>query len=900
MVRTQPSTRSAPAVYLSNWKDIIAIWKARRLAQKDTVDRGPGISELHFLGARASGWPISQIKGYTGAFRDETGNQRYTEIDNFETDAFVSGDTGTAGSLVTRYLSYCGAEVQPRCDITRTYAAVPQQPFLVIRYTLTNTTASDLEFSLLDQVVCNNTVSEEPFMSVHGFYDGARKALIADMTAVGQCVLILGAFGSMDGHQVGDPTNTDPISSNVSGAVAFAANGALPGDSDLMAPHLSLGFVRHLSIAAGATAEVNMYLVVQADLSSALAAADLAHGASAESWFSATATATTGWLAAGGRDRRPNFPDSGMAQAYDSALVTIKNMQHPVLGTVVASSNPFAYGYKTWVRDGAVTAIALDAAGHHDEAGRFLRWMASVQGADGSWKTTYDFWTGAHLGWVEPEYDSIGAFCYAVYCHYRATRDALFESDLWPTVKRAADCILHSLSASNGLGAADFSIWEETERGLQHNSYTQAWYVAGLWAVQQLAEIRGDTADADWYAGGPASILTALQRPSNWVPPGLWNPAGYYNRGVNADNSPAPLADSSSNALMALGIVDHRCRRASSHVQTMLSLLTKDGYGLARYQDDNYYYSSRFGPASDEVGGPEPAWPQMSMWVAAFESLGNPEAALHRMQWFVSTTGVGYMPPGEAVSHVTSLSVLSSMSEPLTAASYVLAALTLDGLFDIRIRPPVSNAGTYKKVSVAASAKGDDELWRNVPYFVGSGARLATGQTSIRRAYLANDEATVYVRIDDVAGSSPVFNVEPAFAVRIYSSDFAGQGGEATRRGLDRAPLNRAVSYAVERRSTEDRLRRWAVAGGNWESTPEVGNGVEAQWDPATGRIEIGVPISALSNTPPTAGVSWASLGIALTLHDPTSDTWTETDRLWIHYRFTTPDQAWIYGDIEQ
>ena len=57
------------------------------------------------------------------------------------------------------------------------------------------------------------------------------------------------------------------------------------------------------------------------------------------------------------------------------------------------------------------------------------------------------------------------------------------------------------------------------------------------------------------------------------------------------------------------------------------------------------------------------------------------------------------------------------------------------------------------------------------------------------------------------------------------------------------------------------------------------------------------VPISAPSSTPPACQ---ASLGIALTRHDPTSDTWTDTDRLLIHYRFTTPDQGWIYGHIEQ
>jgi len=778
---------------------------------------------------------------------------------------------------------------------------VPQQPFLVIRYTLMNPTATDLTFSILDQIRCNNTAAHDPTARVHGSFDAAHNALVGDMTAIGQYVIILGAFAAMDGHQVGDDTDVDPTSATASGSVTFATDGTVAGNDDLLVSQLSLAFLRRVTVPAGGTADVAMYLVVQPDVPSAVAAAEIARARTAQDWFSTTANSTAEWLSNGGHGRRSTLPDTGLVDAYDRALIMIKNMQNPALGTLVATSNPFRYGYKTWVRDAAVTAIALDAAGHYDEADRYLRWMASVQGSDGTWKTTYDFWTGAYLSFVEPEYDSVGTFCYGVYRHYRATGDATFLSQLWPSVKRAADWILSTISGANGLGAADFRIWEEPERGLQHNSYTQAWYVVGLWATQQLAEARGDTADADWYAGGPGSIISALQRPSTWNPPGLWNPVGYYNRGVNVGNTPATLEDTSSNVLVALGVIDHRSERARSHIATMTGLLTKNKYGLARYQNDVYYYTSQFNPAGDEVGGPEPAWPQMSMWVAVYESLGNPSAALRRVQWFVSTTGAGYMPQGEAVSNVTSLPVLSSMSEPLTAASYVLATLTLQGIFDLRIRPSICNAGTYKQVTVAAGATGDDVVWQNVPYFVGtSRTSTPTPQTTIRRVYLANDDTTLYLRVDNVAGSLPAFEVEPAFAIRLYSSDLAGLTGEIVRWGLDRAPLNRAFSYAVERRSTEDELRRWAVVTANWAAQPAIDSGPEPQWDPTTGRIEMAVPLSALSSASPTTGTSWATLGIALAQHTAATDTWTDTDRLLIHYRLSSPDQPWIYGDIEQ
>ena len=199
--------------------------------------------------------------------------------------------------------------------------------------------------------------------------------------------------------------------------------------------------------------------------------------------------------------------------------------------------------------------------------------------------------------------------------------DVAFLNDLWPNVQRAADWILQSLSPVNGLGAADFSIWEEPNPGLQHHSFTQAWYVAGLYAAQCLAQLRGDTALADWYAGGPQSIMTALQRPSNRYPPGMWNPQGYYNRGVNQNNIPQEMVDSSTDVLIALGLIDHESGRARSHIDTVTRDLPHDTYGVARYQGDIYYYL--FDPAGNEALGTDQSWPQMSVWVAVYEILSG-------------------------------------------------------------------------------------------------------------------------------------------------------------------------------------------------------------------------------------------------------------------------------------
>ncbi|HUH80597.1 MAG TPA: hypothetical protein VLZ06_04655, partial [Solirubrobacteraceae bacterium] len=108
--------------------------------------------------------------------------------------------------------------------------------------------------------------------------------------------------------------------------------------------------------------------------------------------------------------------------------------------------------------------------------------------------------------------------------------------------------------------------------------------------------------------------------------------------------TPLGRVDSSSAIVPALGVIDPASGRAAAHVATILQLLGRDGYGLARYLYDDYYFDEPYDPAGDEAGSVEPSWPQMSMWVAVYEALsGGSDGALRRLQWIASTAGCGYM-----------------------------------------------------------------------------------------------------------------------------------------------------------------------------------------------------------------------------------------------------------------
>ncbi|WP_447986979.1 glycoside hydrolase family 15 protein [Nitrospira sp. Nam74] len=897
--RTEPSVVSAPAIYLSNWKDIVGIWRNTKLAQTEVTYHGPCITELHYLGGSPSLAARNQVVDYSGFFRDEEGPYAYTELRLFEAEGWLENAETMAGTLTTNYLSYAGAVIQPRYRLSRIYALVPNCPFLVVRYDLVNPTPTSLVVSVLEQVHLTPAGTNQ---QISAWHDAATNALIADMAASGEVAVALGAFQAVDGYQVADDADSTLTSPTVSGWYSFNHDGTLKNNDQVKAADISMAFCKRVLLAAGQRTSLYFYLALAGDVSSVTAAADTARSQPGGYWFDETAASYKNWLSNGDKGRRVASTDAGVNDLYDKSLLVIKNIQNPQLGTVPASTNPFAYRHN-WVRDGAITAMALDATGHPGEAEQYWRWMASVQHPDGTWGTIYNPWTGAEESFVEPEYDSVGQFLYGVYRHYLATADAAFLQALWPALRRSADWIVQNVSPITGFSAPDYSIWEETDtcpgsRPCEHNVFTHAWYIAGLYAMQQLAEAQGNTALSDWYAGGVAPILTALQRGPDWNPPGLWNPQGYYNRAITFDTGILGRLDSSSNILLALGVIDPASGRASNHVNTVKTTLVQDRYGISRYKGDQYYYNEPYDPAGDEVEAPEPPWPQMSVWVAVWEILASQQAdALRRLQWIVSTSGKGYMPHGEAVSAISHSSVLSSMCEPLTGSAFMLASLMYQQEHDLRIIPPSYHAGAFKAMAITEPLS-EGSQWANVPYFVGTWQADPQAMTTIKRVYLCNDQQNLYIRIDNLAGSLPVFEQNPLFAIRVYTQDISQVTQDSLAAGLDKGLLPRPVSFLVERRSNDNLFRHWVIRNGAWSPQSSL-SGIAPQWDPATGRIEAAIPLSAVSSTgQPSPGQAYVVL--ALAGPGPTPDSWDETGKVLIHYRWSMSDEAWIYGNIEQ
>jgi GH15 family glucan-1,4-alpha-glucosidase len=138
-----------------------------------------------------------------------------------------------------------------------------------------------------------------------------------------------------------------------------------------------------------------------------------------------------------------------------------------------------------------------------------------------------------------------------------------------------------------------------------------------------------------------------------------------------------------------LGVLKADDPRALDHRKAVLDSLTPGQvrYGISRYERDEFYHSTPFDPGhSHDALAAMPIWPQMSMYMAMLEHwVGMNDIASNRLSWYVATTNAGYQPAGEAVDWVTELPIVSTGSEPVTAAWFGLALLNQVGAFDPRL-----------------------------------------------------------------------------------------------------------------------------------------------------------------------------------------------------------------------
>lgn len=885
---TLPTDQSVTSLYMNNWKDAVNIWMASELAQTDTGTYGPRIGEMRI----DNNYSVNQIHDYSAFFRDETNSVKYNEPHHFASEAYY--DDG--GILQTRYLDYNGSNLP--IVIEKDFAMVPNEDFMIAKYTFTNNNAASINFNLLEQIHVNNVTKGGTNQIHHGWYDNTRNTLFVDMTNSGQYYVALGAFQSADGYQVADDTQSSLGANDVSAWYTFDNNGTVKNNADEYAVDISAAFQDQVTIPASSSVSVSFVATVQDSLTNVQNSIDHALSQNADYWFTQTSNAYSSWLSQG---KTVNFDDDGINKTYSRALVTIKNATNPTYGATPATTNPIAYGYKVWARDSAVTAMVLDQSGFYDEAEKYWYWLQDRQQSDGTFKTTFDYWTNNYVSFVEPEHDSIGIFLVGAYQHYKLTGDTTFLNNIWTKYKKSADFVWSNLGSDPyGFGEEDASIWEEQ---IEYNAFTQALYVAGLDAAQHMARAKGLSSLADDYNGAASEIRSNIQKDDTWSPAGLWNVNnGYYNRAVNTNGTARTLVDGSSNALIVYGVIDANSSRANSHVSKIKTNLQHDNYGIARYDGDDFYYTSPYSPGGNEALSDEPSWPQMSAYAALHHLYrGEKQTALSYLKWMASRTAVGYMAQGEAVSRITLKPLPSTMVEPVTGAWFIITALVYEDQADIKVIPPQFNAGAYKYINVTTTVANDLAQWSNVPYYHDrlSDSDSGSGDTDIAKVYVSNDANNLYVRIKNASHHLSGYNTAPRFAMTVYAEDFKHSTAESLTTGLYGGNLDRSMQYMVSRWSDSGDFAKFHVSNGSWTFEEHLTGITIPQWDVNTGDIEMVVPLSELSSTGSVNTDDWSNLNIVLVRQDPTTLNWNEDDLIAIHYRVTTSGDQWYYGNVE-
>ncbi|WP_128214175.1 CBM35 domain-containing protein [Clostridium manihotivorum] len=302
------------SLYMSNWKDTMAIWQASKLSDNDTTSaKGPRLSELRYSG----NWNVNQIQDYTGFFRDETNNAKYDQTHNFDSEGYYDEN----GVLHNNFLKYNGSNL-PNMEISKDYVAVPNQNFIVSRYTLKNTGTSSITYSILDMLHPNNTTSN----NVAANYDSSRNALIVNMSASGQPYMALGAFTAPTYYQAANDGDSNTSSSTCSSWYTFDGSGSLKNNANVSAQNVSVAFDQKVTVPAGSSQNVYFYVALGSSLSNVQSICDTARAQSGDSWFNNTASSYSSWF---NGKTVPSFNDADLTSVYKRNLVMIKNAIRP-------------------------------------------------------------------------------------------------------------------------------------------------------------------------------------------------------------------------------------------------------------------------------------------------------------------------------------------------------------------------------------------------------------------------------------------------------------------------------------------------------------------------------------------------------------------------------------------
>ena len=359
--------------------------------------------------------------------------------------------------------------------------------------------------------------------------------------------------------------------------------------------------------------------------------------------ISRTASLWYTWVHKTGDDLS-DLPDA-VSELYQRSLLVVRAHCDRDGGIVAACDSDIEWGHNdhysyVWPRDGALVADAMDRAGFHDVARRFLTWAhdtISNQGyflhkytPDGALASSWNPWIRNGRKQLPIQEDETALVLWLLARHYERTRDLDFIRLVYKRlVVQPAEFMLGFRDPQTGLPLPSFDMWEERQ-GIF--TFTCSAVHGALRAASELANLFNDQERRTRYDEAATQIRDAML--SN-----LWiEEEGRFARGlVLRDEGQLQLdrtVDASVFGAFYFGVFGAETAMIEETMRVVREVLwvqTEVG-GVARYERDPY---QRVGEGEDAAGNP---WIICTMWlaehaIARATSVAELQSALDLLRW---------------------------------------------------------------------------------------------------------------------------------------------------------------------------------------------------------------------------------------------------------------------------
>ncbi|WP_457643824.1 glycoside hydrolase family 15 protein [Persephonella sp.] len=332
--------------------------------------------------------------------------------------------------------------------------------------------------------------------------------------------------------------------------------------------------------------------------------------------------------------------DRQIRELYDRSLLIIKaHMDRN--GGIIASAdssifhrfNKDHYSY-SWPRDNAFIVMALDRAGYGSSTKKFFEFSARTISRKGYFLQKYlpdgSFGSSWHP-WIDEkgrpqlpiQEDETALVIWALYNHYRETKDIEFIDSIYSRLVRPAAEFMVSYRYPDGLPVESYDPWEE-RRGIL--TYTCSTVYAGLVSASKLAHLTGNIEESERYLKAAKEVKEATLK--NLYDRENERFLKMIIRKENGETVKDSTVDASLLAVYFTGMLPPNDYRVLNTVNATKERLWVDFgiQGLARFEGDLYHRIDR-----DYPGNP---WVITTMWLADWYIATNQiEEAIRLLRW---------------------------------------------------------------------------------------------------------------------------------------------------------------------------------------------------------------------------------------------------------------------------